>query len=420
MTNMSLGKDYFKQKIKNQIKKLRGVKVCFITYYGYKPFNEESKITFGGNEVLYFLMAKELSKDWRYNVNLLVEDDLHPESKKERFGKITLHKTSRDTQINDTNNDQLKEIMCAYKALSSQFPDLRKIPHLDFYRLWQMFETIDADVYIQGSAAYETGIIALLCKIFNKKFIFYVGHDIDINKEFVDKNGILGQIFEFGLTNADAIWCSSTRHQELLKKTYNLPSLYIPYWYPLQEDILPLNKREHILWVARVEKWKHPEIFLELAKTFKNEKFIIIGSFSNNEPEFFYEIEKIANLLPNVEFIKNVPLSKIDSYFQRAKIFIETSDYKNMHTSHLQSVSAGTPCLSMFGDPNNTFKQYNWGIFSENNLQQLSNNLKKVLTDQSLWNNLSKNAISYAKQNHEIKKMAEKFKNILLDLKYND
>lgn len=401
-----------------RLKKFEKTKICFITYYGYKPFNEDSKITFGGNEVLYYLMAKELGKDSGFNVNFIVEDDINSHEK-EKIDNVTLYKTSRNDYSEIEESKKLQDIKKLYNSLAGQLSELVKLPYHDFFRLWKLFEKINSDIYIQGSAGYETGIIALLCKIFNKKFIFYVGHDIDINGEFAQKNGVLGKIFEWGLLNADIIWCSSTRHQKLLKNTYNLPSTYIPYWYPIQGSVLSLNERKHILWVARVEKWKHPEIFLDLAKNFKNEKFVLIGSFSHNEPEFFDEIEKISKSLPNVQLIKNVPLSEIDGYFQNAKAFIETSDYKNMHTSHLQAASAGTPCLSFFGDPNGTFEKYNWGIFAENNFEKLSDDLKKILDNQDTWTNLSKHAISYADQNHNIVKKAEEFKKILHDLKHN-
>ncbi len=363
---------------------MRKTKICFISYYNYRLFNEKSQITFGGGTVLFYLMAKELIKDKRFEVSFLLEDDVHQQSKTENIDGVKLYKTSRILGLEKGKDKQLDLLVKLYNRLAKRFNKLWELPHQDFFRLWERFRKIKADVYMLASASYEVGLASFICKFLNKKLFFLVGHDKDINKTYVKNNGLMGKIYEFGLKNTDSIFCNSKRHQILLKKTYNRDSLLLPYWYPTQKRILSFNKRDYILWIARIQKWKRPDLFLKLAKLLPKEKFLMIGSVSDRQPELIKKIQDQVKLLSNVVFKQNVPFSKVADYYKQAKIFVETSDYGSMHTSHLMAAAFGTPCLTLFHDPNGSFKEYNWGISSEGNNNKMLENIQRVSSEPKL------------------------------------
>ena len=74
------------------------VKICFITNYAYRLFNQKSRIAFGGIETIFYLIAKDLAADNRFGVSFLLEDDVHELPPTEKAGRITLYKTSRVKQ----------------------------------------------------------------------------------------------------------------------------------------------------------------------------------------------------------------------------------------------------------------------------------------------------------------------------------
>ena len=398
---------------------MKKIKVCFIGYYSYKLFNEKSKITFGGNEVLFYLISEELAKDNQFNVNFILEDDVNKNSQTEIVNNITLYKTSRNLGYQQTRDLQIIFLTKLYNQLAKKFPLLWQLPHLDFFRLWDLFKKVKADIYILGSADYEVGLVSYLASILNKKFLFLVGHDEDINGHYINQNGILGKSYEHGLKNAHAIWCSSKRHQKMLKKNYQRSSTYLPYWYPIEKKSLTFVQRSHILWVARLQAWKRPEIFLKIASSLPKEKFIMIASLAHQDLQLFKDIQNQAKKVNNLTFIKNVPFSKVTQYYKKAKLFIETSDYGSMHTSHLQSAVMGTPCLTFYQDPNNSFKKYKWGLIAKGDYKTMLKNINLALTDKKLWQQMSTNAVHFAKTTHNIDTNIKNFKKLLLKLSVN-
>lgn len=398
----------------------RKVRVCFLSYYGYKLFNEKSSRTFGGVEVLFYLMGKALSTDRRFDIHFIVEDDIKTSGTpdQEAYGNITLHKTSRSAPgpAQESHKD-VREVQELYRDAMRVFPNLAQLPHIDFFRLWNIFKNINADIYIQGGANYETGLVATLCKIMNKKFVYLVAHDVDVNKTYAEKNGVLGSIFEYGLSRADRICCLSPDHQTQLKANYGRTSILIPHWFPVTTEVSPLEKRDYILWVARVEEWKHPEIFLTLAEAFPEEKFIVIGAFSEQAAHFFREIEERVKRLSNVQIIPGLPFWETNKYFAHAKVFIETADYGRLVTTHLQAATVGTPCLTFFKDPDETFKEYRWGHSARGNTEALQKLLKNLLSDKREWAQLSERARIYAQTRHTIERNAKEFKKMLFGLR---
>ena len=388
------------------------MKVCFISHYAYRLFNENSQITFGGNEVLYFLIAKKLAQDRRFGVSFLLETD---RSKTETISKIKLFKTSRQQGLIKGNNKTLDFLTKLFARIAERFNTLWNLPHQDFFRLGERLKTINADVYIQGSATYEIGPVVFWSKLFRKKCIFLIGHDDDVNQTYV-KNHRWGKIYEWGLKHADLIWCTSVRHQQLLWKNYRLRATYIPYWFPVPKKILPQNKRRQILWIARLDPWKNPEAFLKLAKSLPGQKFIMIASTSEGHQDYFKKISNQAKKIPRLSLKTNVPFSRISKYYQQAKLFIDTSDYGSLHTSHLMAAVAGTPAITLFRDPNDSFKEYGWGLNAKGSFKKFRQQVELALNQPGLWQELSQKAIIFSKKVHNLDKLVHQFKTMLLNL----
>jgi len=391
---------------------MKKTKVCFISHYTYKLFNEKSQITIGGNEVLFYLISKELVKDKKIEISFLVEDDTSKNKKIESINGIKLYKTSRDKSFQG-KLIETRVLSAIFNRIAERFNKLWQLPHVDFFRLWEEMKAIRADVYIQGSASYEAGLTAILCKLFFKKFIFLVGHDEDIDKTYVNRNKILGKIYEFSLKKAHLVWCTSKRHQRMLKKHYQLDSIYIPYWYPTQKKILPFSKRKEILWIARLDKWKNPEGFINLAKRMPDVSFKMIMALSRNNPDYFKKVVDMTKSVKNMTIKTNVPFSKAIEEYKKAMLFVDTSDYGSMHTSHLMAAAHGTPSLTLFKDPNNSFKDFDWGFAANGRVKKLEQLVRKVIKDPKLWKNLSSQAVQFSQKIHNIDDKVSQFKKLV-------
>lgn len=384
------------------------LKICFISNYAYRLFNQKSRITFGGIETIFYIIAHDLVKDKRFNVSFLLEDDIHLQPAAELNNQITLYKTSRLVQPKIYPDKQIEKYHRWFNYWADKISWLGKLPHLDFFRLWENLKQVGADVYIFASPGYESGLITFLAKMMKKKSVYIVVND----ELFQDKN----QLYIYGLKHADVVLCYSFRHQRVLKEKHQVKAIYLPPWFPRPKSILAFKQRKYLLWVGRIESRKQPKIFLRLAKSLPQFNFVMVVASNPHEPGLFKAIIRLAAGIPNLKLKQGITFSKLGSYYQRAIAFIDTSDYQNLNMTQIQAAYYKTPCLSMFYDPNNTFYDYNWGISALGNFPKLIQNAQLMVTDLRLWQKLSCHAYQFADTVYNKEINLNSFKKIIFRL----
>lgn len=390
---------------------LRPIRVCFISYYAYRLFNETSQINFSGNELLFYLMARALAKDKKFKVSFILEDDVNHNLETEISNGVKLYKTSRQGKIANQDS-QIARMIELYRTLGEKFDQLWQLPSQDFFRLWAVMKKVRADFYIQGSASYEIGLTAILSKLLQSQFIFLVNTDKDVNRTYVRSHDLAGKIFELGLRHTDKILCNSVRHQKILKQHYRLPSVYLPYWYPLNHRPLGYDQRKFILWAARIAQWKRPDLILKLARSLPRKNFILIAAYNPEEPQLFHQVKQQVRSIKNIQWLENLTWAQTEPYYQQALTFVDTSDYPGMHTSHLMAAAAGTPCLTYYQDPNQTFKKFRWGLCAHGDFQQMIKNLQLAVQVKP-WHQLHHQTVKYATLTHDFDRNVNRFKKLL-------
>ncbi|MBW2978003.1 glycosyltransferase family 4 protein [Candidatus Woesearchaeota archaeon] len=363
----------------------KGIKICFVSTFAYPLFNPKCKRTFGGSEVQMYLIAKELAKDKKFDVNFIVAD--FGQRKTEKYFDVKVHKS---------------------------YPVAKKI--INYIRgpfvLYKVLRKINPDFVIQRSAAPETGICAFYCKKYNKKFIYSIAHEIDINGEFAAK-GIFGKMYNYGLNRTDYIIAQNYGQIKLLNRWKNKIIRNIKVVKSGYEiETMKIKVKEFVLWIGRSDKWKRPDIFLDLAEDFPYEKFIMVLPKSSQK-KFWKNVSKRAKNIENVEFFENVSFNKINEYFKKAKVFVNTSKYEGFPNTFVQAAKNKTPILSLNVNPDNFLNKYKCGFVCNDNFNLMKNKLDLLLKNKRIYNAFSKNAFDYAKKKHNIKKIIKYWKEVI-------
>lgn len=363
------------------------MKLCLIDWFAYGLFKPKSKIVFGGAQIQLYLIANELAKSNRFSVSFLTDNQ--KQNRREVFKKIPVYQFVRTPK----NSGIKGRLLVGYWHF--------------FLRLLIQLRKINADIYAQRAASAETGLIALVCKLLRKRFIFMVAHVQDVDGSFIRKNGWRGRLFWLGLNLADKIICQSHDQQKKLNRKLQVKSALITSGYPIKPP--QTEKKQGILWVARAEAWKQPEMFISLAQKFPREKFIMICPPAENDPVYFQQVKRLAAGRPNLRFIKQVPFQKINAYFAQSKIFVSTSISEGFPNTFIQAGLNRVPVISFKVNPDKIIDQYEIGFCANGSKNRLIKMLKKVLGSKALQHRLSINAFSYVKQYHDIKKTANRF-----------
>jgi glycosyltransferase involved in cell wall biosynthesis len=233
------------------------------------------------------------------------------------------------------------------------FPGIRFFfPRLTSW--WSGLGRADADIYIQSTAAYLTAVVAYFCGRHGKCFIYSGASDPDFDYSQLWKKfqGRLGwrdsRMYQWGLRRADGIVAQHKGQVEACRRWYDREAVEIPNCYaPPLTDVA--GRDGVILWVGTVKSLKRPELFLDLARRLPHLQFRMVGGAGQGaEAAVFAKIRQSALTLSNVEFVGFVPFVDVETHFDAARLFVNTSDYEGFPNTFLQSWARGIPTVSFF------------------------------------------------------------------------
>lgn len=369
------------------------MKICLISPLVYKLFYpaDEKVLPFGGSEAQQYQLGTELVKDKNFEVSFIAGDFYAEQPEIQDFW--------------------LKNGIIAKIKIYKVFRYYNRIPLLsalsDIWDLYQAMKASQADIFLIRGGGALAGKTALLAKrILGKKFIFSSAHDRESDLIFFKNSGVIYKtLFRYALNKADLIICQHNEQKAAFKKSFGLESVVIKTMYQIGE-LDKIKIREYILWVGRLEKWKQPELFCNLAKEMPEEKFLLITN--SNADTFKKEFGHIKNL----EIKEKAPFNEMDDYFAKAKVFINTSLWEGFPNTFAQATKNGTPIISLEVNPDNILEKYRIGECANGNFKKLTDDLAMVLNGQNLREKLSENAYIYAKEHHDIGKVIGNYKSI--------
>ncbi|MFC1662957.1 glycosyltransferase family 4 protein [Patescibacteria group bacterium] len=360
-------------------------RVCFISPKAYQLFNPKVKSTFGGAEVQLYLLAQEIIKDDSLDIHFMVAD----------FGQNKLEEYN-----------QIK----VWNSLNFKHNIIRQIG-----QFISSFNRINADIYLQRTLTPLSGLIALYCKFKRKKLIYMVSH----NSETDDTHNIYKHYISKKLANltfkiANVIIVQNNYQADKLRELKRCQSVLIRSGYSIND--FNKNAGEYILWVARSMPWKQPEKFIELAKNFPQEHFVMICPPATENPGLSDKLAQEASNIKNLRFIKFVPFIEIDDYFRKAKAFVNTSKYEGFPNTFIQAAKNKVPILSLAVNPDYFITKYGCGYYCNNDSELLKKYLHRLTSDRESYNNMSQKAFQYAVINHDINKNSDMLLTILKNL----
>ena len=302
-----------------------------------------------------------------------------------------------------------------FKLLEAYSPEkgIKKIGWI-YYKLPKLYKTVkifNPDVIIQGCASINSGFFALISKILKIPFIYMAANDIDSDDRYKYRLNIQEQIgFRYGLKHCDGIICQNIYQYDQFKKQFPHKKIEIirnPYQFSKAHNNNCNNKRNYIAWIGVFQKQKNLSTLFQLASSNKHYQFCIAGIEGKLDQETKDSLLKLKKL-DNVQFIGYLGRDKILLFLSKAIALLNTSDYEGLPNTFLESLSVGTPILSINSNPNNMLSEHKLGyIIDVNNFE---NTVKKIQTKFD-YNNSYPKFINYLKCYHDPKEIALQLNN---------
>jgi len=368
--------------------------ICFVAPNTWPVFSHDPDIEFiGGAEVQQSILARALACAG-YRVSMICLDFGQP--RRVLLDGVMVHKTHRP---------------------DAGLPVLRFI-HPRITTLWRAMRAVDADVYYQRCSSMLTALVAVFCRRYGKRSIFASACDLDFMPGRQPIRYLRDRwLFERGLALVDRIVVQNAAQQRNCRANYGRESTQIPSCYELPAGASP-GTGDRVLWVAsmRERDYKRPELFLELARRLPQRRFVMIGGSGGDgrNDVCFERIRNAATAIPNVEFTGFLPLARVEPYFDRARILVNTSVHEGMPNTFLQAWARGVPTVAFVdtgarlrGDPVYRVVE---------RLDEAAAEIERLFTDEAHWARASARCHEYFGSTHSTSKVLERFERLLGEL----
>ena len=336
------------------------------------------------------------------------------------------------TVVTAEKAESFKKENLEFYSLNLFEPDLpmedKELHLIEFQKkLEETFELNNFDII--HSHYWLSGLVAKdISDKFNIPYIF-TSHSLGVflegyNNERADCEKII-------MTAANFVTASSNYENSLISESYKIDKKKIKLIKPGVDENLfspdpSLSRENIILSIGRIQKQKRQLEAIEFLNTFReienNFKCYFIGGPSGSSGDDYLlelkEIVKELNLESHIEFLGNLPQSKIRELLNRSKLLIHTSQYETFGLVAIEAHSVGVPVVSI-----------NQGSFKEiidNNIngyiaesfedQYLNEFILKIFNDDKFADYVSKSAINSSKK-YDWKFTSEKLSLLYQELK---
>jgi glycosyltransferase involved in cell wall biosynthesis len=362
-------------------------KICFTSLWAYPVLAEETG-AIGGAEVQVKLLSKKLS-DNGFNVSIVTAQSNHGVSY-ETIDGIKVIKAVADHKTR-SNFEHI------YHFVTS---------------LWNALRNADSEIYISKGSSPDAGLIALFCLLWRRKYLLGFSSDVDVDLEALNKRSFFGGfLFRLAIKTADCIIAQTSHQQTLCQTNFTKTSIVIKNIYQMTERISKKPATPIVFWAARLHpEMKRPDLFIELAKLLPNAKFQMAGAGTNEAYNCVFR--GAVDSVPNLDYVGAIPYHQIAQYFANASIFVNTSPREGFPNTFLQAWGNGIPVVSLNVDPDEIICKYRLG-FHSGTFNQMVQDVKRLLDDERLREELGQNGRHYVEREHNIEAIANKYVKVL-------
>lgn len=364
--------------------------ITFIAPFAYPLFSKDCASSTGGAERQFFLFGRELvKKGWRVSFITARPNYGSPSSD---HGFSVYH-----ADFSYLGGSKFRMAYCWVSLLSAM-------------------KHADTNYYVVKTPAHLLLPMSIFCRFYRRKLVFWTqtSHDSTQIRKGINYTG--SRMQDWGLKLADIIVAQTKEQKRGFEANYGIHATVVPsICSSLNSHVLSkldCSDEKHIdlLWVGNSSANKQQEEFFELARLLPDRTFAI--AMNRSDAKRFESAAKEAEKLPNVTFLGAVPPLEMERWFQKAKLFLNTSIREGFPNTFLQAWMNGVPVVSLNIDPDKIIEKNRLGyvVHKKGNLEDQSDfkNLAQetvvyvetLLNDDGIRQEMGKRAILYVNKNH--------------------
>lgn len=260
----------------------------------------------------------------------------------------------------------------------------------------KILNQINPDIVIIHGSSRIHCYLASQRKKLNFKLIYFGACDMDFvyGREFLNHK-IDKLLYRIGLYNSDYCISQNFFQQTNLLRDYGIQSIILPTLWYANEHSSTVHDAVDFIWVSNIKPLKRLELFIKLAESLPEYKFVAIGAIQDSS--YFEQIIQ-SNNLRNFNYWGPQPLNFVDDIISKSKFLVCTSEFEGFPNAFIQAWSHNIPVLSTV-NPNNAITSNGLGCYS-NSIDDIKEFAQSLLENSQSYNNLQENIQRYFNATH--------------------
>ena len=274
---------------------------------------------------------------------------------------------------------------------------------------------------------HQLGTLAALSKLLKFNLIWSVKHDDFCGKDAATKKNrlenqnitlflkikwlIQDKLFQYGVRNSLLLIAQNRYQQKKIKNDFGLESTILYSGINIPE--YNFQRKNNILFIATIRKFKRPELFCQLAENLSNNnyQFLLIGENYSTKSDSDILLHRIAN--SKVNYQGSMPLEQVQKLLNKSKLLINTSTAEGFPNTFVQAFAHGVPVISLDVNTDNLITDHDIGYFANGDMEKMTYLIKQIMENDALWAEKSKNAYDFARYFLNINKNVSSLNKIL-------
>ncbi|OKZ05369.1 MAG: hypothetical protein BHV71_07785 [Bacteroides sp. 41_26] len=187
--------------------------------------------------------------------------------------------------------------------------------------------------------------------------------------------------------------------------------------YTFDSDIC--EKKDHIIFVGRIESVKRGWLFCEIAKRMPQYEFFMLGQTFREKEENETVLSRYKTGIPNLHFVGHVEGEEKNKYIREAKILVNTSIHEGLPITFLEALAYGTLLVSCRNpdDLTSKFGEFVGTILGDgfDGVPKFVSAIEHIMKDEERRKKLSREAVSYIREVHSVHKFQREVRRLIKD-----
>jgi glycosyltransferase involved in cell wall biosynthesis len=267
-------------------------------------------------------------------------------------------------------------------------------------RLFAALDAADARTYVFRSGLSALGLAAAFCRARRRRLVFSSANNLDFTFEFFQGHRAKLELYKFGVRRSQAVVVQSRDQTRLareafprLRRVVEIPSFAEP---AASAAAAP----EAFLWSGRLDRFKQPMRFLQLAESLPEARFWMVPKFLHEGPPLEREVKRRAARLQNLDILEPRPHAEAMKLVERSVAVVNTGAAEGMPNFFLEAWARGIPVLSFEFDPDGRIRRQGLGVAAAGSEERFAAGARRLWERRLDRGSLSRHLRAYVESTH--------------------